>query len=276
MDGQAVDAKGRPKIVGLPPGKKFDHVLEVAEAVVHGRGREQEDLLVFGEVVHDAVAGRAPAAFALDAGVPEVVAFVDDEHVGHLLDACQAFPVTAAAGEVGVVVDDEVAEVAVEMGQKAIEFGFPHGLAGGFGDEQGHTLAVVLGEAFEQHHAHEGLAQAYPIAQEGAVVLAGDFEQSVVAFLLVLVEEGIDAGFVLLPFGGGHFVATKVFLQGLGVDVKGGVFARVAFDDLQKLGGDLFGFGPMRLEPFLEQVDLALDLDVEFHVLGEARVRKIR
>ena len=60
-----------------------------------------------------------------------------------------------------------------------------------------------------------------------------------------------------------------------GVDLKGRVFAGVALNDAQNLGGDIFGFGPMAFIPFLKLFDLTPQLDVELHVIVEAGVGEV-
>jgi hypothetical protein len=80
MARQRVNAEGGSfEKIRLALAEEFDHVLQVKEAVVNGCGGQEEKGLVFADVGERPVAGGRGLASAFDAGVAEVVAFIDDD-----------------------------------------------------------------------------------------------------------------------------------------------------------------------------------------------------
>ncbi|MNE54751.1 hypothetical protein D3C80_1495600 [compost metagenome] len=63
------------------PGEEFDQMHQVEDAVVHGRRRQQEDLLAGRHPLKDAIPGLSLAPGAGEAGIPKIVRLVDDDGV---------------------------------------------------------------------------------------------------------------------------------------------------------------------------------------------------
>ena len=261
---------------------------EVAQPVVDRRRREHEERLrphrVVEQVVELVVARRLVLVRPRRArpGIAEVVGLVDDHDVGELGDPPEPLREVALAAEVGVAEDGEVAEVgaaadAADVRQPLAQVRLPDALLRRLRSEQHDALALVQDEALDQHQPDEGLAETDAVAEECAAVLARDLHQRPVGLLLVAVElrEHLRAG--LVPLGRGQLVAAEELLQRLRVDVERRVEARVALDGLDDRVGDVRRLVPVRLEPLLELGDLAraLDLDVQFDVLGQAWAREV-
>ena len=67
------------------------------------------------------------------------------------------------------------------------------------------------------------------------------------------------------------------FVERLGIDLKRSVFPSVPLDGAEHLGGHVLGGVPVILVPLLEYLDLtARDLNVQFDVLGQPRIGKVR
>jgi hypothetical protein len=66
-------------------------------------------------------------------------------------------------------------------------------------------------------------------------------------------------------------VALEELLKGLGIDLEGLVCANLAIDDPGDFRRDVFRRLPMALEPRLEELDLAADLDVQFRAAWSLR-----
>ena len=150
---------------------------------------------------------------------------------------------------------------------------FPYAFLGGLGGKQDNPLAFVHDKPFDQHEPDEGLAETDAVTEERAAVLAGDLHQRPVGFLLIAVNFREHQGAGFIPLVGSQFVTAEILLQGLGIDVERGVVIGLAGQGHDDVIGHLAGFVPVRLEPFLQLSNLApaLDLDVEFDVLGKAR-----
>jgi len=288
MAAQGVDAQRGTEVVLLAPGEELDHVAQIVELVVDGRRREHEDLLgaVGGvdQVGKAPVAGGAVLLRSLRPRIAEVVGLVNNDDVGQLLDPCQPGRIVAAAIEVGMIVDGQVAVVATaeaaDVRKTGTEFAFPDVLARSFGHEQEDALAVVHDKPLDEHQADVSLAEADGIAEEGTTEAAADVEQVAVARSLVAVENRPHARAAvvrpgLFPLLTGHGVAAEQFVQGLGVALEGRGLADVALDRLQDLRRDVFGLFPVSLKPVLQDGHFVADLDVEFDVLGDARKRQV-
>lgn len=70
-------------------------------------------------------------------------------------------------------------------------------------------------QGIRSHHADKSLAQTYAIAKKCPAIRARNLHQRLIAFLLVLVENGEHPGVQQLPFARGNFVIAKVLLQRL-------------------------------------------------------------
>lgn len=68
-------------------------------------------------------------------------------------------------------------------------------------------------------------------------------------------------------------MTAEKLLQSLGINLERRIAARLAFYSLDDCFRDLFSFIPVRLKPLLKLGDFAgaLNLDIEFDVLGQAR-----
>ena len=203
---------------------------------------------------------------------------VDHHDVGELGDPAESLREVALAAEVRVAEDRKVAEVGVpadatDVRQPLAQVRLPHALFRRLGSEQHHALAFVQHQPLDKHQAHEGLAEANAVAEEGATVLARDLHERPVRLLLVAVDPGKHLRAGLVPLGRGQLVPAEELLQRLRVDVERRVEMRVARDGLDDGVGHLARVVPVLFEPLLELRDLAgaLDLDVELDVLGQAR-----
>lgn len=61
-------------------------------------------------------------------------------------------------------------------------------------------------------------AQADAVAQKGAAVSAGDFDEFLEPFFLVLIEDWVYARLVLKPFRIAHFLAAEQLVQRADID----------------------------------------------------------
>ena len=157
--------RGGLEVIRLAAREEFHHVLQVGEAVIDRRGREQEYRLVTYEFKHLPVTRGPSPPFALDAGVAEVVCLVNDDDIGHLFDTFQIRGLPVAV-QVCVVEDDEVREDAVQVRQIAVERLLPDGLTGRFRHEECDALALFFNQPLDQHHADESFTQADAVAQK--------------------------------------------------------------------------------------------------------------
>ena len=123
-----MDAERFLEIVGAAAREQLDQVLQVDEAVVDRRGRQQEELFSFRQVEQLPMPRRLAIGDALHADVAEVVRLVDDHDVGFALQHGQLLGPLAAALQVGVVDDHQVREVAEQMRQVPFEGELPHRL----------------------------------------------------------------------------------------------------------------------------------------------------
>ena len=91
-------------------------MLKVGEVIIHrGRG-EEEDGLVFHEVVKPPIAGADFSFAGLgEAAISEVVGFINNDDVRLLFHPLNLLGVVAATHEVGVVEDAEIGEALVKM-----------------------------------------------------------------------------------------------------------------------------------------------------------------
>ena len=181
-----------------------------------------------------------------------------------------------AAEQVGVIEDDQVAEISAQIAEISSDVPLPDIIAGRLGDDQDHPLALVNHQPLNQHQADKGLAESDAVAKKGPAVLGGDLQQGVVPFLLILVEDGVHTGLALFPFPGGHLVTAEEFLQGLGIDLEWGIFPDVALDGSENFRRNVFGLVPVLFIPFLKDVNRATgDLNVQFDIFSEARKGEI-
>ncbi len=131
MAWQRVNAERRVlEIIRLAAREQLDHVLQIAQAVVHRGGGEHEQRLTGSDLIELPVAGLRVVLVALGAGVPEVVRLVDDDDIGALAHAVDVLRDHAAAHQVGVVEDFELTVFAEQMRQAQAQRAFPHRLAG--------------------------------------------------------------------------------------------------------------------------------------------------
>ena len=163
------------------------------------------------------------------------------------------------------------------MSEQPLDVWVPDRFSSGLRREQDDALPLVQDQAFDEHEAHEGLAEADAVAEERPSVPAGDLQQRPVGLLLVAVETGEHLRLVLVPLAGRQFMAAKVFLQRLGVDLEGREGTHMALDRPDDRVGGRPGPLPVLLEPVPELRDLAgaLDLDIEFDVLRQSGLREI-
>ena len=267
-------------LVYLARAEQLDHVLEVSEPVVDGRGGEHEDLLYalgsFEQIVEPPVVCERLGWPTPETGIAEMVGLINQDNVGHFLHAIQAVLVVAPAEEIGMVEDDQVAEVAPEVPKIAPDVPFPDIVAPGFRDQQDHTLPVVHDKPLDQHQADERLAKPDAVAQEGTAVLRRDLQQGVVPLLLVAVQDGVHLRLRLFPFGNGHFVTAEELLERPRIDLERRVLADVPLKDPQDFWSDVLGVAPVSFVPLLEGGDWAAgNLNVEFDVLGQAGEREV-
>ena len=96
-------------------------------------------------------------------------------------------------------------------------------------------------------------------------------------FFLVLIEDWVYARLVLKPFRIAHFLAAEQLVQRADIDQVRRVVLRVAFDCLENLRRYIFGVIPVFLVPLLQNRNRpAVDLHVEFDILGESRISEVR
>ena len=175
-----------------------------------------------------------------------------------------------------MVEDLELAVLAEQVRQALPQGALPHRFAPGLGHKERHLQAVMHDQAFDQHQADIGLAEADTIAKKGTSIAIGPLQQGVVALALIRREDLVDRGVIALPLGGGQFVALEELKQGLRVDIEGCVVLNVALDDLQHIRGHVFGVVPVLVEPLLQDRNLAAgDLDIQLDVLSQAGVREV-
>jgi hypothetical protein len=98
----------------------------------------------------------------------QLMSFINDHGLCHLLDAIEPTLKLAASQQVGVVEDNQVAEIAPKVAKIASEIALPNVIAGSFGNEQGDTFSVVDEKSFDEHHAHIGLSKPDTIAKKGS------------------------------------------------------------------------------------------------------------
>ena len=100
-----------------------------------------------------------------------MVCFVDDDHIGQLLNTLEII-LEFAEPEIGMVEDHQAAEHAragaPHMAESGLKFSYPDVDSGRLGDEQRHPLAVVDHQPLDDHQADERLAQAHAVAEESA------------------------------------------------------------------------------------------------------------
>ena len=250
------------EVIGLPAREQFDQVLQIQQAVVDGRGRQQKQLL----------AGQHLKQLAVTFGglVAEVMGLIDEDGVGLVLHFFHQVCKFAAAQQVGLVVNDQVVAKARLNGarQIPIQFAFPHGLASGLWYDEGDVFAIAQ-QAFDQHHADKGLAQTDRIAQQRAMMTLRDFHQGVIALALILVEHRIHPRLGQLPLRSRQLVALEEFVQRLGIHLKRGALADVPLDHLQNVGRHILGGGPVALVPGLQVFDAGAQLHVQLHVIAQ-------
>ena len=209
-----------------------------------------------------------------------MVGLVDEDCIDAFADTLEFAVEAAPALEVRMIVDLQTAVRPAEVGEVTVEGGLPDRLASRLRHEEGDVLTVVE-QAFDEHQPDERLAQPDAVAKKRAAVLPRYFQERVIAFLLILVEDGVHVrstpfGPGQFPLAGGHLVPFEKLLQGFGVDLKGGVFADVPLDEPQNLRRDVLGGVPMFFVPLLQDGDRrAGDLHVQLDVLGDAGVREV-
>ena len=215
---QAVDAEiagGFGEIAFVAVGDEFQNVSEIVDGIVDRRRREEEDLLLpaAGLVqifLKHAVTGRLALALAFDAGVAEVMSFVDEHHVGIPQRAADVPPPLARlALQIGVVVSDEVDERTIEVRQVLLDHRFPNILARGFRREEDYPFALVHDKSFDEHEADERFTKPHAVAQKRTAVASGDADEVFVSVALVFRQPFENDGSVGVPLVGGEFVAAK-------------------------------------------------------------------
>lgn len=105
-----------------------------------------------------------------------------------------------------------------------------------------------------------------------AVVRGGDAQEAAVTIVLIAVKQAMDGRMALLPLVRRRLAAVEEPVQRGGINLEEGVFADVALDDLEHVGRDVLGLGPVLFIPLLQLAHVAggADLDVQFDVLREA------
>ena len=91
MTGKRVNAEWRGlEVVGLPLREQLNHVLQVEKSIVDRSRGEEVDVFPFADVRHCPVMRqRLSRVFTLDAWIPEVMGFIDDDDVGEFLNPTQ-------------------------------------------------------------------------------------------------------------------------------------------------------------------------------------------
>jgi len=180
-------------------GEEFGHMAEVVQTVVDRRRCQQEKFFfapwAVDEVVEEPVTRGNGISFGHGpAGVAEVVGFVDDDGIGQIFHAGESFDELAAAAEIGVVEHCEAAEVATaEVWQIFADRPLPDVDAARPGNQEHHALPLVHDEAFDHHESDECFAKANAVAQERPAMPASDFQQRLIAFFLILIENAEHA-----------------------------------------------------------------------------------
>jgi len=230
------------------------------DGIVYRRGgEEKEPLRPPGdeEFTQPPVARRIALALARDAGIPEVVRFINDHDVGIAqgqLQPAEKFRVLPL--EVGVIEDAQVFKAAVQVRQSARDLRLPHVLACSLRRKEDDALALVRDHALDHHQADEGLSQAHAVAQKCAAELVRDTDEIFVGVLLVAGEDGKDFRLLPIPCVRREPAPAEEFMQRLEPDLERRARVGVAFQRAEDVGRDVVGILPMALIPFLQEPDL--------------------
>ena len=85
------------KIIGLPPRKEFDHVLQIDESIVDRRRRQHEESLPLRDIRQFPVMRPEFPFLAFDAWIAEVMSLVNDDDIRQFLRPLQTARILASA-----------------------------------------------------------------------------------------------------------------------------------------------------------------------------------
>src|ERR1700722_9092355 len=106
------------------------------------------------------------------------------------------------------------------MRQVFLDRPFPYCDAANFRNEERYVLAFLFDQILDQHQTDKSFAEADTVAEEGTAITAGDFEQFMEAVFLVLIENLVDARFVIEPILIANLLPAEQFVQTASVDFK--------------------------------------------------------
>ena len=143
-------------------------MLKIGQVIIDRRGREQEHLLVFAQVIEVPIARTA--GLRAQPAIPEVVGLVYDDDIRLILELRELIREVSAVGadtahEVGVVENLKRQEPVEQVRKIAPNVAFPDGFAARFRDEQDHALFLKHHEALDQHQADKGFPKTDTVAK---------------------------------------------------------------------------------------------------------------